>query len=72
MIQSITLVRSLFGSGVLMMKLITDDNVLVLEAESKEHLLLQMLIFFECNDWKIDFENNTFKLLDKTGRIAYE
>ncbi len=55
-----------------MMKLITDDNVLVLEAESKEHLLLQMLIFFECNDWKIDFENNTFKLLDKTGRIAYE
>ena len=48
------------------MKLVTNKNVTVLTADNKEHLLLQMLIFFEC---LLDFTNNRFTLLGAEGVI---
>lgn len=51
------------------MKLVTNKNVTVLTADNKEHLMLQMLIFFECNEYMLDFTNNRFTLLESEGVI---
>lgn len=54
------------------MKLITDDNILFLEGESKEHIMLQLILFFECNEWEIDFKNKTFRIFNKSGVVLDE
>lgn len=51
------------------MKLVTNKDVTVLTGDTKEHLLLQMLIFFECNEYMLDFTNNKFSLLGAEGDI---
>lgn len=45
--------------GVVLMKLINKKGVTVLEADSKQHLIAELLVFFECNDFEVDFVNNT-------------
>ena len=45
-----------------MIKLIDNKGNVVLEGENRKHIMLQILIFFECNNYELDFENNTFKL----------
>lgn len=37
------------------MKLINRKGVTVLEADSKQHLIAELLVFFECNDFTVDF-----------------
>lgn len=41
------------------MKLINKKGVTVLEADNKQHLIAELLVFFECNDFEVDFTNNT-------------
>lgn len=41
------------------MKLINNKGVTVLEADNKQHLIAELLVFFECNDFEVDFVNNT-------------
>lgn len=57
------------GRLVFIMKLVTNKDVTVLTGDTKEHLLLQMLIFFECNEYMLDFTNNKFSLLGAEGDI---
>lgn len=38
------------------MKLINRKGVTVLEADSKQHLIAELLVFFECNDFTVDFD----------------
>lgn len=45
--------------GGVLMKLINKKGATVLEADSKQHLIAELLIFFECNDFEVDFTNNT-------------
>lgn len=45
--------------GVVLMKLINKKGATVLEADSKQHLIAELLVFFECNDFEVDFVNNT-------------
>lgn len=45
--------------GVVLMKLINKKGVTVLEADNKQHLIAELLVFFECNDFEVDFINNT-------------
>lgn len=45
--------------GVVLMKLINKKGVTVLEADNKQHLIAELLVFFECNDFEVDFVNNT-------------
>ena len=45
--------------GVVLMKLINKKGVAVLEADNKQHLIAELLVFFECNDFEVDFINNT-------------
>lgn len=45
--------------GVVLMKLINKKGVAVLEADNKQHLIAELLVFFECNDFEVDFVNNT-------------
>lgn len=42
--------------GVVLMKLINKKGVTVLEADSKQHLIAELLVFFECNDFTVDFD----------------
>lgn len=42
--------------GVVLMKLINRKGVTVLEADSKQHLIAELLVFFECNDFTVDFD----------------
>lgn len=37
------------------MKLINKKGVTVLEADNKQHLIAELLVFFECNDFTVDF-----------------
>lgn len=46
-------------TGVVLMKLINKKGVTVLEADNKQHLIAELLVFFECNDFEVDFTNNT-------------
>lgn len=46
-------------TGVVLMKLINKKGVTVLEADNKQHLIAELLVFFECNDFEVDFVNNT-------------
>lgn len=41
------------------MKLINKKGATVLEADNKHHLIAELLVFFECNDFEVDFVNNT-------------
>lgn len=41
--------------GVVLMKLINKKGVTVLEADNKQHLIAELLVFFECNDFTVDF-----------------
>lgn len=45
--------------GVVLMKLINKKGATVLEADNKQHLIAELLVFFECNDFEVDFVNNT-------------
>lgn len=45
--------------GVVLMKIINKKGAIVLEADSKQHLIAELLVFFECNDFEVDFVNNT-------------
>ena len=54
-----------------MIRLVDNNGNIVLEGESRKHIMLQILIFFECNNYELDFENNTFKLSDIEGAIEY-
>lgn len=45
--------------GVVLMKLINKKGATVLEADNKHHLIAELLVFFECNDFEVDFVNNT-------------
>lgn len=45
--------------GVVLMKIINKKGATVLEADSKQHLIAELLVFFECNDFEVDFVNNT-------------
>lgn len=38
------------------MKLINKKGVTVLEADNKQHLIAELLVFFECNDFTVDFD----------------
>lgn len=38
------------------MKLINKKGVTVLEADNKHHLIAELLVFFECNDFTVDFD----------------
>lgn len=51
------------------MKLVLPDGKVILEGESKEHIILQCLLYFECVDFKLDFENDTWKILNNGGAI---
>lgn len=42
--------------GVVLMKLINKKGVTVLEADNKQHLIAELLVFFECNDFTVDFD----------------
>lgn len=46
-------------TGVVLMKIINKKGATVLEADSKQHLIAELLVFFECNDFEVDFVNNT-------------
>ena len=52
-----------------MMKLITNNGDIFLEGETKEHILLQLLVFFDCQQIDINFEEGTFQVLDIEGVI---
>lgn len=52
-----------------MMRLITNNGDIFLEGETKEHILLQLLVFFECQEIDINFEESTFRVLDIEGVI---
>lgn len=41
------------------MKLINSHGDTILTADSKNHLLAEILIFFECSEFSIDFESGT-------------
>lgn len=45
--------------GVVLMKIINKKGATVLEADNKQHLIAELLVFFECNDFEVDFVNNT-------------
>lgn len=45
--------------GVVLMKLINSHGDTILTADSKNHLLAEILIFFECSEFSIDFETGT-------------
>lgn len=51
------------------MKLKTNKGDVFLEGETKEHVLLQLLVFFDCQEMDINFEEGTFKVLDIEGVI---
>lgn len=51
------------------MKLKTNNGDIFLEGETKEHVLLQLLVFFDCQEMDINFEEGTFKVLDIEGVI---
>ena len=53
----------------MMMRLITNNGDTFLEGETKEHILLQLLVFFDCQEMDIDFKEGTFKVLDIEGVI---
>lgn len=38
------------------MKLINKKGATVLEADNKQHLIAELLVFFECNDFTVDFD----------------
>lgn len=42
--------------GVVLMRLINKKGVSVLEADNKQHLIAELLVFFECNDFTVDFD----------------
>lgn len=42
--------------GVVLMRLINKKGVTVLEADTKQHLIAELLVFFECNDFTVDFD----------------
>lgn len=42
--------------GGVLMKLINKKGVTVLEADNKQHLIAELLVFFECNDFTVDFD----------------
>lgn len=42
--------------GVVLMKLINKKGTTVLEADNKQHLIAELLVFFECNDFTVDFD----------------
>lgn len=42
--------------GVVLMKLINKKGATVLEADNKQHLIAELLVFFECNDFTVDFD----------------
>ena len=51
------------------MRLVTKNGDTFLEGETKEHILLQLLVFFDCQEMDIDFEEGSFKVLDIEGVI---
>jgi hypothetical protein len=52
------------------MKLVLPDGQVMIEGESREHIILQCLVYFECVDFKIDFENGTWKILNNGGEVV--
>lgn len=54
-----------------MIRLIDNKGNVVFEGESRKHIMLQILIFFDCNNYEVDFENNTFKISDIEGVVEY-
>lgn len=46
-------------TGGVLMKLINKNGATVLSADNKQHLIAELLVFFECNDFEVDFVNNT-------------
>lgn len=52
------------------MKLIFPDGKVMLEGENREHVILQCLLYFECADFKLDFKNGTWKILNNGGVIV--
>lgn len=45
--------------GGVLMRLINKKGATVLSADNKQHLIAELLVFFECNDFEVDFVNNT-------------
>lgn len=51
------------------MKLLTNNGDLFLEGETKEHILLQLLVFFDCQQMNINFDEGTFRVMGIEGTI---
>lgn len=52
-----------------MFKVMNSNNDLILEAESKKHLIAQAILFFECTEFVVDFNANKATFLNEECTI---